>query len=172
MRLPYRNDLTAEDLRSQLAYDEETGFLRWKKSKSTRIKPGDIAGCKLSNGYITIRLNGGLYLAHRLVWLYVHGEWPEAVIDHIDGDRTNNRLANLRAASLSQNRRNIPHKGYYFVEREGLFKARISIAGKSIHLGSFRTADEARAAYVAAVLKNFGDSNCRSVSCPSAGGLS
>lgn len=78
----------------------------WKVEKSSRIKIGDIAGCTNRRGYRLIKIDRKLYLAHRLVWLYVHGEFPPQFIDHINGDPSDNRIENLRSASASQNQRN------------------------------------------------------------------
>lgn len=101
-----RNDLTQAELMEELEYNPETGaFLRLKKK--ARFNIGDVAGSKPDvNGYIAIKLNGVLYRAHRLAWLYVHGEWPEGFLDHKNGDPSDNRIENLRLASRGENMHN------------------------------------------------------------------
>lgn len=89
--------LTVERLKQLLVYDPETGqFLRGD----------DPAGTVKSGAYRRIRVDGKLYYVHRLAWFYVHGEWPADEIDHINGDQADNRFANLRPATSSQNKMN------------------------------------------------------------------
>jgi hypothetical protein len=121
-------------------------FLNWNARY-----PGNPAGSISRYGYVVLHFMGTLFKAHRLVWLHVYGE-PVPEIDHIDGDRSNNRIENLRSATRSQNRANSvvsknngvgvkgvsPHKNRYH--------ARIMHQGRAIHLGSFKTIDEAAAA--------------------------
>lgn len=98
-----------ERLRDLLCYDAETGVFTWRKAYCKKVVVGRVAGHRnKTTGYVEIRINGVLYGAHRLAWLYVHGKWPECVIDHIDRDRANNRVSNLRQASHSQNHANGP----------------------------------------------------------------
>lgn len=97
-------------------------------------------------------------MAHRLAWLYVYGEWPNGDIDHIDGDRLNNRIANLRDVSRRVNLENqrrpkaCNKSGFLGVKtfRDQRFQARIQVRGVQLHLGTFDTPHEAHAAYVAA----------------------
>lgn len=95
--------ITQEALKSALTYDPETGIFRWAIDKGQRVKAGCVAGHLASNGYVVIRINQQTYKAHRLAWLYMHGEWPEPFIDHINRDPSDNRLKNLRCASRSEN---------------------------------------------------------------------
>ena len=101
--------LTQERLKSLLDYDPDVGVFRWKWRVSTKVPRDLTAGIKYPRGYIGIRIDGRRYHAHRLAWFYVHGVWPTLDIDHIDGDPSNNRLANLREATRSQNLANL-HK--------------------------------------------------------------
>lgn len=90
--------LTQEDLKSQIGYNPSSG-------KIYRLKNYKVLAALTSKGYLSARINGRTYLVHRLIWLYHYGympNWPR-VIDHIDGDPTNNRLENLREVTLSQN---------------------------------------------------------------------
>ena len=92
--------LEALRLRELLSYDPDTGLFRWSKNKGSK-DAGELAGCVSPKGYILIGIDGCLYLAHRLAWLYVHGEFPEKDIDHRDQDKSNNRICNLRLATSS-----------------------------------------------------------------------
>jgi len=143
--------LTAEWLRDNLAYEPETGSFLWKKRGFGRTL-GKVLGTKIWPGYLTIKVHGTVFYAHRLAWLYVHGVWPDGHVDHIDGQKANNAMSNLRLATASQNvaRRAVkrtvaPARG---VMRHGVgFVARIHYAGKKHYLGYFPTLDGARDAY-------------------------
>jgi hypothetical protein len=147
------------DLREWLDYNPaDGGFIRKKKPRN-HIDGNTIAGGFDKAGYVRIRVMGRKYLAHRLAWLWVHGEWPALLVDHIDGNKSNNRISNLRLATPSENARNrgrnigcgeFPMGG---VSRER-YRARIKIDGKSVHLGSFDTEQEARACYLRVVEEN------------------
>jgi hypothetical protein len=87
--------LTAERLRERLRYDAETGAFT-RRVGSSNARAGDMAGSVHSTGYVRISIDGGKYTAHHLAWLYVHGVWPSDQIEHINGKRSDNRIANLR----------------------------------------------------------------------------
>jgi len=118
-------------------------FLNWNGRY-----PGSVAGSLSKFGYITVHFQAVLFKAHRLVWLHVHGE-PVPEIDHIDGDRSNNRIDNLRIATRSQNRANSGTSKNNTSGIKGVnahknrFHARIMHNGTAIHLGSFKTVEEA-----------------------------
>jgi hypothetical protein len=97
--------LTQEYLKSILDYDLDTGIFTWKVSKANRTKVGDVAGWSY-NGYREIEINNKAYKAHRLAWLYVYGEMPKNLVDHIDGNRSNNKISNLREATYQENSEN------------------------------------------------------------------
>ncbi|WBK39668.1 hypothetical protein [Xanthomonas phage L522] len=102
--------LTFEQVDQLLAYDPATGELRWKVARGRHgnaCKAGSVAGSVNSRGYIQVGVHGRLYQAHRLAWLLHHGAWPSQQIDHIDRDRTNNRIDNLRECSNSENQQNV-----------------------------------------------------------------
>lgn len=146
-----------ETVRSLLTYDRETGELRWCVDRRGRARAGDLAGSINAEGYRTVRLLGKNHRAHRLVWLYVHGALPDGEIDHIDGDKANNRLTNLRVVSHGQNRQNQP-KAYRnnrsgllgAHENKGAWSAVIQHDGRRVHLGRFASAEAAHAAYLIA----------------------
>lgn len=152
--------LTADDLRTQLLYDPNTGSFMWLKPSSVRVSIGDSAG-SVRNGYLQISVNGRRYQAHRLAWLYAYGEWPDGLIDHRDRNPLNNRLDNLREASKAQNGQNSKDRGRVSGYR-GVVKcspnrwsASIKLSGKRIYLGSFKSAEEASSAYEKARDKHY-----------------
>lgn len=156
--------LTADEVRRLLRYEPDTGIFFWRTA-ARNIKAGDIAGCQQSRGYWHVRINRRLYVAHRLAWLYATGEWPAGNVDHINGQRSDNRLANLRIATNSENawnsriRRNnaCGYKGVHYKKTIRKFVAQINAGGRVRHLGVFMTADEAHAAYVRAAREHFGE---------------
>ena len=145
------SDLTADRLRQLMHYDPETGvFTRLTKWGSKDI--GDIPGSLSPQGYWYIGVNSKVYPAHRLAWLYVHGEWPQGDIDHIDRDRLNNRIANLRDTTRSTNLHNSsaqnPSSGYKGVYRtkEGNWQVQIKVNYEVYRLGTFKNLEDAVAA--------------------------
>lgn len=150
--------LTHEALRALVHYDPESGVFTWLDASSSGRVLGERAGGVARFGYRKIALMGRQYFEHRVAWFYVHGEWPEDVIDHINGVPDDNRLANLRAANAeinAQNRRRArsdSQVGLMGVLALGVGKwvARISAGGKTKHLGTFRDPAAAHAAYLQA----------------------
>jgi HNH endonuclease/AP2 domain len=131
---------------------------------SRSVQADDVAGLLDGDGYRRITIKGRIYQAHQLAWLYMTGKWCSRVIDHRDGDPSNNRWANLRRATISQNNANRRiHRnnkcGFKGVVRNhiGRWCAAIYKDGRRYHLGSFATPEEAHAAYVAAARKLFGE---------------
>jgi len=150
------HNITAERLREVLHYDPDTGVFTRRVSVRGQ-SAGAVAGAdSKSLGYVLIGVDKRRYLAHRLAWLYVHGVWPKGQIDHINGIRNDNRPANLREATIAQNRQNQTgfrrnnasgYLGVYPDPQTGWYTAKIKINGKSHHIGSYRTAEEAHEAY-------------------------
>lgn len=147
--------LAAADVLSILSYSPETGELRWLSTGKGRKRAE--AGCLRRDGYRLIRINKRLYLAHRLAWLVTYGVWPSEDIDHINGVRSDNRIANLRdvprRVNLENQRspRSDNKSGALGVTKwGGRFLARIQVRGSSVHLGSFGTVEDASAAYLSA----------------------
>lgn len=147
--------LTHALLRKALTYDPSTGLFHWLIAPSHRAKPGDAAGCVRSDGYARIQLFGKKYLAHRLAWFYVMGEWPSAEVDHEDGDGSNNRWRNLRLATRRVNMQNQRRArrdnstGLLGATAVGnRFQATINVDGAPRYLGCYGTPQAAHEAYV------------------------
>lgn len=156
--------LTKEALQRALSYDPETGIFRWKVSLRGHVRAGMVAGRPKPNGYISIKINQVDYYAHRLAHLYVTGEWPSCEIDHINRVRSDNRWANLRPATVNQQRGNTKmqsnnsagFKGVSLHRKSGLWRARLS--AKTI--GYYRTPEDAAVAYRKAAQERFGEFAC------------
>lgn len=150
--------LTADYVRERLSYDPITGVFT-RMTAWGRFSIGDIAGCKRKDGYREIKLDGRGYLAHRLAWLVVYGTWPAENIDHLNGIRDDNRIANLRDVTKYVNQQNTrcSYKGnvsgflgVHWVKNIGKFTACIKSNKQQIHLGCFTDPAEAHQAYLKA----------------------
>lgn len=154
--------LTQERLKELLHYCPDMGVFTWIVDRTSRARKGWVAGCKISNGYIIIRIDSVNYYAHRLAFLYVDGEHPKDHTDHINGVRVDNRWANLRSVSLAENNRNQKRRkdntsGISGVGRRAgnpRWKAHISINNRLVHLGTFSDFFEACCARKSAENKN------------------
>lgn len=151
--------MRVEYLKSILDYNSYTGTFVWKVYKSSRAVIGSIAGTFNPDGYLIIKIDGKNYRSHHLAWLYTHGIWPSDILDHINGERADNRIINLREATIqlnAQNQRNpvITNKcgliGVRFRKDAGKFTAQIKLNGKTKHIGYFTDKNDAHAAYILA----------------------
>lgn len=161
-----------EVLRQLLRYDPETGKLFWRQRDdaprkwNVRFTGREAFTSVTTYGYRQGTVNGcGGYKAHRVAWAIYHGAWPPMEVDHIDGDRQNNRIDNLRLATSSQNKFNRTVnpksrsglKGVEFDPRDGRFYAKIMANGRRHYLGCFANAEEAKFAYDRAAKSLHGD---------------
>lgn len=143
------------ELVAVLAYDPETGVLS---------RSGKPVGTKNSSGYLTASVLGRGFLVHRLVWQIVHGDVNGKQVDHINGDKADNRLGNLRAASDRTNSWNkglrkskaVPFKGVILDKERGNYRAQIVHDGRKFNLGRYDTPEAAAAAYKRAAVRKFG----------------
>ena len=147
--------MDATTLKSLLVLNSATGEFIWKARHgiARNDRAGKVAGTKRKDGYIGICINRKQYLAHRLVWLYVNGEWPLSFLDHKDRNRSHNVISNLRLASPQQNTQNTIRyknntsgcKGVY-LHPYGKYEAYITMDKKRVYLGVHDTLDAARQA--------------------------
>lgn len=161
--------LTQEILKQFVHYDPESGFMT-RTNAYHKSKIGKVASSRNKKGHIQMQVGGfGNYLVHRLAWLYVYGAWPKNQIDHIDGDKSNNRIANLRDVTNSENSQNRygPTSwnkssrllGVTFHKKTGKWMAAIRKGNLRKHIGLFQNAEDAHAAYLKekAILHPYGE---------------
>lgn len=149
--------LTQQRLKEILRYDEETGLFFRKVASAQSVRVGDVAGSLKKDGYIFISVDGRIYRAHRLAWLYIHGEWPKNELDHIDCVRSNNRISNLRDVDRITNSTNARvgringTSGLLGVSWDRVNKkwvAQITSGGKNKKIGRFEKKEDAYSAYL------------------------
>ena len=151
--------MNCEQANELFVYDPETGELRNRVDRGYQAKAGTLAGCRKGEGYFYVKVRGKEYLIHRVAWLLTHGVWPAAQIDHVNGVRDDNRRANLREATKSENLCNrgsqvnnsTGFKGVSWDKNSRKYRAQIMVRRKQIYLGLFDTPEEAHAAYQSAV---------------------
>ncbi len=155
---------TIERARELLHYDPQTGAFT-RKIGWGRVSPvGKQIGSIMANKYVHIGIDGLCFYAHRLAWFYITGSWPRGLLDHIDGDSTNNRFANLREATSRQNSGNSKlskantsgRKGVSWAPKRGKWRASIVKNRRQIFLGYYPSIEDASAAYRSAALDVFG----------------
>jgi hypothetical protein len=162
-----KNDLPSpEYLRQRLSYDPETGRLYWRyhekmptrwNSRWTGVAAGRISQC----GYNQVAIYGIRYPSHRIIWAMSYGAWPNGEIDHIDGNRLNNRLGNLRDVSRTENSRNMALRhdstsgitGVCWDKNRSKWIAQIRVNRIRLNLGRFNSFEEAIAARKAAEIE-------------------
>lgn len=137
-----RCDLSQDQIKSELTYNPNTGIFTWNKTNKYRSK-GDIAGKNTRLGYITISIFSKTYFAHRLAWVYIHGVWPIEELDHKNINGRDNRICNLREATVSQNKANYKkrkdnksgYKGVGWQKSQKKWRARICTRDGRLNLG-------------------------------------
>jgi len=153
--------ITQEKVKELFYYNPNMGQLIRKVRTANRTKVGDVAGSRSNSGYIQTCVDNKIYYNHRLIWLYVNGEFPPDEIDHINGDRADNRLVNLREVTCLENCRNTKiysnNKsgvlGVYWYGQRNKWRAVIQGDKKQIHLGYFQDLEDAKAARAEADIK-------------------
>jgi len=146
--------LDIQKVKELLSYDPKSGFFTWNVDRTGGVKTGDRAGYINRDGYRAIKVQGKLYAAHRIAFLMMHGYLPKT-IDHIDRDRDNNAISNLRECSESQNQFNKSalksntsgKKGVTWNKSAGKWQAQSTHAGKQNYLGIYDSLEEASDAY-------------------------
>ncbi|WP_208952183.1 HNH endonuclease signature motif containing protein [Rahnella sp. ChDrAdgB13] len=165
--MPLKFNVTTETLaklKHFLILDDHTGVFHWIRQPNRQIAIGDRAGSQAKNGYRIISFSGKHFYEHRLIWLWIKGSIPEKkVVDHINGNPSDNRLENLRLISQSRNTQNIVRskkragpdgihlpQGVYWLASKGKFVSCIKLDYKKRHLGTFESIEDAHAAYLSA----------------------
>lgn len=151
-----------EEINEEISYCHKTGIFRWLKTGRGRKEiPGWVGG----GGYISIRVLGLVYRAHRLAWFMHYGYMPPNQIDHIDGDVSNNAMQNLRLATSTQNNRNASLRsdnksgirGVSWDKREERWRVQISVDKKNLTVGYFKSLDDAKSSYANASKMHHGE---------------
>lgn len=174
MEIDRNKELPIPFLRECLDYNPETGILTWKERPESHFLhssradggfnkkfAGKVAGNVMGRGYIWITLCGQSHFAHRLAWAIHYGKYPDGIIDHDNGDRTDNRIINLVESTNEKNSRNQKmrrtntsgHMGVCLRKDTGKYRSFIQEGGKRIWIGNYDTFEEAVAARVAAEKK-------------------
>ncbi|WP_241331148.1 HNH endonuclease [Burkholderia cenocepacia] len=156
--------LTHERLMQLIHYDSKTGcFTRLTGAGATRRD--STAGYAAPHGYLRISVDGFIFRAHRLAWFWVHGKWPKEFLDHINNDRTDNRICNLREVGHAENQWNkslnrnnsVGLKGAHYHSASGKWASHIRCRGKRKRLGLFESAEEAHEVYCLAAVMLHGE---------------
>ena len=143
-----------KELLELFSYDSDTGKLFWKAGRGNKIKAGTEVSSKTKDGYLRVTMHYKTYQVHRIVWIILHGEIPEGkLVDHLDGNRENNRPDNLRLVDDSENSRNRAKRsnntsgvtGVYFDKKRGNWRVQVYNENhKKIMLGSYKNLEEAK----------------------------
>lgn len=148
--------LTQQEIKN--LFDYQDGIIYWKFSRSGIKDNGNGAGNLRNSGYKVVRINGKGYAVHRLIWIMFNGNIPDLMlIDHIDRNKSNNNIENLRLATYQENNRNNSSKGFSWEPDRKTFRVAIKIDKKTKFIGRYETILDARAAYLRARRKHFGE---------------
>jgi len=145
-----------DDINNHIKYEPETGKLYWIYGRK-KIKENDEVGHVRADGYIRLKYNGKSYYAHKIAWLLYYGYWPQGIVDHINGIKSDNRINNLRNVSQKENCQNrIEHRqgkllGTHYNKKFNNWQSFITFNGKKKHLGCFDTEQKAHEAYLKAL---------------------
>lgn len=160
-----KRTLTLQDYKDNFIYDPDKGVFYNRYDRSRLAKAGQIAGGKDAYGYRVLKFKGVVIKIHHLVWWFEHGTKPTKMIDHKDGDRSNNRITNLRDTDYYGNAQNrfkqasnkSGYKGVHYCKQFGKWRSAITCRGKRRSLGLFDTPEEAHEAYCEAAMKLHGE---------------
>lgn len=155
-------NLTQADIKKQLHYDPLTGIITRVESTARRVRVGDVAGWVENSGYIRIAISGSRVQAHRIAWIYMTGSWPKDKVDHVNGDRSDNRFSNPREATDEVNQRNAAIRsnntsgimGVTLRPESGKWMVRINTNKARLCLGTFSDFFDACCARKSAEVKN------------------
>lgn len=147
-------EMNIAEIKESLSYCADTGIAKWMVKRTGKAKEGSSAGYLRRDGYLEVKINNVSFLLHRVIWALHYGVWHKGEIDHIDGNKTNNRIANLRAATKSENQRNAGLRfdnksgcpGVCWYKQTGKWVANITLGNKRKHLGFFDKLEDAIAA--------------------------
>lgn len=135
--------LTQERLRALLDYNPDSGVFTWKTDRNNNAKQGSVAGCvSKGNNYVSIYVDGKQYSGHRLAWLWVYGYFPKE-LDHINRNRSDNRICNLRSVSRQQNVLNRECKNYYYNKSAKKWIVELVREGTYKYVGCYDSEEEA-----------------------------
>jgi len=164
------NKLTHQRLCEVLELDFQSYTFKWRYQPNVRSQfngryAGKLAGVTNGAGGLQIAIDRVRYKAHRLVWFYIHQEWPNGELDHRDNNPYNNHIDNLRIATAAQNGQNKKinknnksgYKGVWYCKKRDNYEVKIKLNGKSIYLGRYNTAEEAHKIYCEAAVKYHGE---------------
>jgi hypothetical protein len=157
--------ISQELVKALFEYNPDTGIFIRKLTTGSKAKAGSVAGILNDVGYLELSINSYRYRAHRIAWLYCFGEFPSGQLDHIDGNKSNNALDNLREATNKENAYNksisvlntTGYKGVSLDKRSGRYRAYITVNGKQKGLGYYSTAEQASEAYIIEAKKLHGE---------------
>lgn len=166
-----RNLPPQQRLREIFQYDANDGSFRWLKKKPMGPHRGGVAGSRNSSGYYLLTVDGERHYAHRIAWRWFYGDDPATFIDHINGDKGDNRISNLRLCTMSENMRNAKKRktntsgviGVWFDRRSGKWQAEILVNYKKTYIGSFSDLGDAASARREAEIKYHGEFSVNSV---------